>query len=65
MLRTLQNIYKDKSNKVTVLLEEKMACGIGVCNGCAVKIKKGEKGFSYRKVCQDGPAFNLGEVIFD
>jgi dihydroorotate dehydrogenase electron transfer subunit len=60
MLRTLQNIYKDKSNKVTVLLEEKMACGIGVCTGCVVKIKKGEKGFFYRKVCQDGPAFNLG-----
>ena len=65
MLRTLQNIYKDKSNKVSVLLEEKMACGIGVCTGCVVKIKKGKDGFSYRKVCQDGPAFNLGEVIFD
>ena len=65
MLKTLQNIYKNKKNKVTAFLEEKMACGVGVCAGCVVKIKKGSKGFSYQKVCVDGPAFNLGEVLFD
>ena len=65
MLKTLQNIYKNKNNKVTVFLEEKMACGVGVCAGCVVKIKKGSKGFSYQKVCEDGPAFNLREVLFD
>ncbi len=65
MLKTLQNIFRKKSNKVTVLLEEKMACGVGVCNGCVVKISKGKRGFLYKKICRDGPAFNLGEVIFD
>lgn len=65
MLKTMQNIYKDRNNKVTALLEERMACGVGVCAGCVVKLRKGKKGFSYKKVCKDGPAFNLGEVIFD
>ncbi len=65
MLKTLQNIYKDKKNKVTAFLEERMACGVGVCAGCVVKIRKGKKGFSYKKVCEDGPAFSLGEVLFD
>jgi len=65
MLKTLQNIYKNKKNKATAFLEEKMACGVGVCAGCVVKIRKGSKGFSYQKVCEDGPAFNLGEVLFD
>jgi len=65
MLRTLQNIYKGSNNKITALLEERMACGVGVCNGCVVKIKKGKRGFSYKKICQDGPAFDLKEVIFD
>lgn len=65
MLKALQGIYKNKKNKVIALLEERMACGVGVCGGCVVKIKKGRKEFSYRKVCEDGPAFNLGEVLFD
>ncbi len=65
MLKTLQNIYKNKKNKVTAFLEERMACGVGVCAGCVVKIRKGSKGFSYQKVCEDGPAFDLGEVLFD
>jgi len=65
MLKALKRNYAGTDNKVTALLEEMMACGIGVCNGCVVKIKKGKRGFSYKKVCKDGPAFNLREVIFD
>ncbi len=40
-------------------LENYMACGYGVCNGCAQKIN-GE----YKKVCVDGPVFNLREINF-
>ena len=40
--------------------EEKMACGIGVCLGCAVKTKEG-----YKRACKDGPVFKTGELIFD
>ena len=65
MLKALQDIYGRRNNKVVALLEERMACGVGVCAGCAVKVRKGKKGFSYMKVCQDGPAFDLKEVIFD
>ena len=65
MLKILQNIFKGRNNKVTALLEERMACGVGVCSGCVVKLRKGKSGFSYKKVCKDGPAFNLREVIFD
>lgn len=35
-------------------LEEKMACGIGNCQGCAVKI-----GDEYKMVCKDGPVFSM------
>ncbi len=64
MLRNLQEIFKGKDIEVTALLEEKMACGTGVCMGCAIKVRKGS-GFVYKRVCSDGPAFNLAEVIFD
>lgn len=65
MLKAIQMLYSQESNRVTAFLEERMACGVGVCAGCVVKIRKGKKGFIYQKVCQDGPAFDLKEVIFD
>jgi dihydroorotate dehydrogenase electron transfer subunit len=43
-----------------VSVEEKMACGFGVCLGCAVKTAKG-----YIRACKEGPVFNIREVVFD
>ncbi len=40
-------------------LEENMACGVGACLGCAVRTKNG-----YRRVCKDGPVFNLKDIIW-
>lgn len=41
-----------------VSLEERMACGVGACLGCVVSTRKG-----YRRVCRDGPVFDLREVF--
>ncbi|MDA8388722.1 MAG: dihydroorotate dehydrogenase electron transfer subunit [Nitrospiraceae bacterium] len=40
--------------------EEKMACGVGVCLGCAVKTAGG-----FKRACKDGPVFKIGEALFD
>jgi dihydroorotate dehydrogenase electron transfer subunit len=40
-----------------ISLEERMACGIGVCYVCVCKTTKG-----YQRVCKDGPVFPLAEV---
>ena len=40
-------------------LEEQMACGIGVCLGCAVAAQTRP----YRYVCKDGPVFPASEVM--
>jgi dihydroorotate dehydrogenase electron transfer subunit len=40
-------------------LEEHMACGIGVCLGCAVAAQTRP----YRYVCKDGPVFPAREVM--
>lgn len=42
-------------------LESRMACGIGACQGCAVRLKDG----SYRLVCRDGPVFHLDMLAGD
>lgn len=41
-----------------VSLEERMACAVGACLGCAVLMADG----SMKHVCKDGPVFNASEV---
>jgi dihydroorotate dehydrogenase electron transfer subunit len=42
-----------------VSMEERMACGIGACLGCAVMTSDG-----YRRVCADGPVFKARDIIW-
>ncbi|MCJ7665190.1 MAG: dihydroorotate dehydrogenase electron transfer subunit [Actinobacteria bacterium] len=65
MLKVLQGQLGSENISATVFLEEKMACGMGACHGCVVKLKKGRNGFDYKRVCKEGPAFDLSEVVFD
>ncbi len=44
-----------------VSLERYMACGIGVCLGCVVKMKDG----SYQRACREGPVFDSEVVLWD
>lgn len=44
-----------------VSLEERMACGVGACLGCAVALTDG----SMKHVCKDGPVFNAEEVVWN
>ena len=41
-----------------VSLEERMACGVGACLGCAVQMADG----TMKHVCKDGPVFDAREV---
>ena len=45
-----------------VSLEERMACGVGACVGCACRIKRDGKELVLR-VCKDGPVFKAEEVV--
>lgn len=58
MLAKTTRIAKDFELKGFVSLEEKMACGVGNCQGCAVR-----SGESYKMVCKDGPVFKLEEIF--
>jgi dihydroorotate dehydrogenase electron transfer subunit len=44
-------------------MEEVMACGIGLCQSCAVKCKT-ESGEVYKLCCKDGPVFDAKEIVF-
>ncbi len=91
MLKELYRIIKSqipnpKSQiiKCYVSLEEHMACGVGACLGCVVKVRSqnqnikrfwcsaehsrsecsGTEDWTYKRVCKEGPVFNLEEIVW-
>ena len=46
-----------------VAMEKVMACGIGVCRGCVISVKKDGK-IQNATVCKDGPVFAGEEVVW-
>ena len=64
MLKFLSEYAESRGIECFVSMEERMACGIGACVGCAIKIKAGDS-FSNKKVCKDGPVFNSKEVFWN
>jgi len=47
-----------------VTLENRMACGTGLCYGCVTKIRSGD-GWDYRRVCKDGPVFDAADIEWE
>ncbi|OGC43478.1 hypothetical protein A2Y85_00105 [candidate division WOR-3 bacterium RBG_13_43_14] len=45
---------------IYVFCEDFLGCGCGICIGCAIKIKG-----TYKRICIDGPVFNLKEIDFN
>ncbi|MFH1386190.1 MAG: dihydroorotate dehydrogenase electron transfer subunit [bacterium] len=59
MLRAVAEIAYQKKIDCQLSMEERMACGIGACKGCAVKTTNG-----YKMACKDGPVFDSKEIIW-
>lgn len=63
MLRAVRELAIEKNIPCQISLEEKMACGLGVCLGCAVKTATSPKEApEYWHVCKGGPVFQAKEV---
>jgi len=60
MLAAVAGLARDFKLPAWVSLEEHMACGLGVCLGCAVETLEG-----YQRVCQEGPVFRAGDIIWE
>ena len=69
MLKAVAALTKERGVRSYVSLEAAMACGIGVCLGCAVKAKAGRSrpgkskpNKTYRMVCSEGPVFDAETI---
>lgn len=60
MLLTLAQNPHLRGLPVQVSLEERMGCAVGACLGCVVRTRGG-----LRRVCRDGPVFDLRDIVWD
>jgi len=62
LLKKISSI--SKNIPIFISLENYMACGMGLCYGCVVKVKD-NKNWEYRRVCKDGPVFEGRKIIWE
>ncbi|HOV89183.1 MAG TPA: dihydroorotate dehydrogenase electron transfer subunit [Syntrophorhabdaceae bacterium] len=60
MIKSLRDVLEKDRIPCQVLLEERMACGLGLCFGC-VKRTLDEKE-PYKRVCREGPVFHIWQI---
>ena len=63
MLKAVAKLAKDDQLDCVLSLEEYMACAIGGCAGCTVKVlEDGQE--RMKRVCVDGPVFDAEQLYF-
>lgn len=65
MLKAVCKIAEQRKVPCQISLEERMACGVGACLGCAVRLRRENGEEYYGHVCKDGPVFDLTRVVWE
>ncbi len=60
MLARLAELAAEKGIRARVSVDTYMACGTGVCRGCAIMTREG-----YKLSCTDGPVFYSDEIVWE
>ena len=61
MVRNLRKLIEKDRTPCQVLVEERMACGLGLCFGCVIKTIDEKE--PYKRACKEGPVFDLWEIL--
>ena len=60
MYNALRSLLDSERIPCQVLVEERMACGLGLCFGCVRKTS--DESEPYKRVCLEGPVFDLWQI---
>lgn len=60
MVKSLKALLEAAKVPCQVSVEERMACGMGLCFGCVVETK--DETNPYKRVCKEGPVFSLWDL---
>lgn len=64
MLKAVCKFAEENGIECQISLEERMACGVGACLGCAVKVLDDQGAEHMARVCKDGPVFDYRKVVY-
>jgi dihydroorotate dehydrogenase electron transfer subunit len=64
MMAGIAEIVTKYSIPCQVSMEERMACGVGACLGCVVRVKSHGDRPHYMTVCKDGPVFDVNDIVW-
>ena len=64
MLRAVSLLGARYNVSCQISMEALMACGVGACQGCVIKTRKGG-GFAYQRVCKEGPVFESKDILWE
>lgn len=62
LLKRIKEFAESNGIYCQLSLEQRMACGIGACMGCSVKLNTGDDTVKYARVCKDGPVFESNKI---
>ncbi|MBF0244509.1 MAG: dihydroorotate dehydrogenase electron transfer subunit [Planctomycetes bacterium] len=62
MLAGCSRLAEERGAPCWVSVEQVMACGVGACMGCVVKVRR-EPG--YARACSEGPVFDSREIVWN
>ncbi len=66
LLRECAQFAGERGLRCQLSMESRMGCGMGLCQGCVVKVRNPEgEGWRYRRVCYEGPVMWAQDVIFE
>lgn len=63
MMRAVDDMARERELAHQVSLEAPMACGIGVCLSCVVRVGAPEC-WEYRRICREGPVFDASTLVW-
>jgi dihydroorotate dehydrogenase electron transfer subunit len=72
MMKRVAQIALDRNIECQVAVERAMACGMGTCQSCCIRVKKPDPSkpplagsdWCYRLACTDGPIFRAAELLW-
>ena len=65
-LQRIAEFCRERQLPAQVAIEERMACGFGLCQTCVVPVARPDgSGYEHLRACVDGPVFNPARVLWD
>jgi dihydroorotate dehydrogenase electron transfer subunit len=64
MMEAVAELTTQRGVRCEVSLETPMACGIGICFSCVVKVRQPDGQWDYKRTCFEGPVFDANKIVW-